>query len=868
MYNTTTALAAALAAKRLNLKAVCGSTTLEGNQIANCTYSASIGGSDALTIGGVTAAMVTLTINQEVAWRDKTIVVSVGAEVDGTTQYVPLGTFAVTDCKQAEGTTTITAYDAAYYALGGTYTPTVSSGATVAAVLSDVAAQCGLTLATLPAAASTTNVVGDLTGKTCRDMVGYLAALVGCNALIDRDGKLALRWFAASGQSYSPSDYYNAGLSIDGTSTLACIRAEVETTTTDADGNTSVTTNAYTAGGTGVGISIQNPYMTQVILDAVWASIGGLAYTVGSCDIFHGLLTEPGDLVTITDKTGVAHTLAVMTLELSIDGGCRAKIQATADSATDTGANVSGSMTKQITKIAKDVMEFYAIVAQKAKVTDLEATNAEIGSLKTEKANVADLDAATAEINTLKTNKASVADLTATNVEVSNLKTDKADVDLLNVVKATIEDLLVRGGIITDSLSGVEINASKFLTGVTIIGDVVKAGTLQADRIILTGENGLIYELNVNAGNLTASQLTQEQYKQALDGSVLVASSITTDKLAVNAVKAKNIDVDNLFAQDITASGRIKSANYNGAESTPLENTEGSILKMDDGTFNFAGGKLVYDGTNLVLDGKIKGEAIDIEAGDATGKIRLYSEYVVDEETGAREYPRFEIVAQGDTSESRVVATPPELNLYSRSVGVNAGIGGVVIGGSYDSETGNYVTAIYLRGVTTITGGPAEINVGNNSVEITAGQQPDDASIDPYVQIGKFGEGVYLLGDIYINNVRPYYTAGDTVTIERMYCAGGVTGSGTNLYFYIPLAKPLIGVSAVTISNPTKAIITARKVEGGYIAQDATVSALGTPSCVPYENGVTIAIKASSAYNTKNNTPVTVTPENLVLKFT
>ena len=868
MYNTTTALAAALAAKRLNLKAVCGSTTLEGNQIANCTYSASIGGSDALTIGGVTAAMVTLTINQEVAWRDKTIVVSVGAEVDGATQYVPLGTFAVTDCKQAEGTTTITAYDAAYYALGGTYTPSVSSGATVAAVLSDVATQCGLTLATLPAAASTANVVGDLTGKTCRDMVGYLAALAGCNALIDRDGKLALRWFADSGQSYSPSDYYNAGLSIDGTSTLACIRAEVETTTTDADGNTSVTTNAYTAGGTGVGITIQNPYMTQAILDTVWASIGGLEYTVGSCDIFHGLLIEPGDLVTITDKTGVAHTLAVMTLELSIDGGCRAKIQATADSATDTGANVSGSMTKQITKIAKDVMEFYAIVAQKAKVTDLEATNAEIGSLKTEKANVADLDAATAEINTLKTNKASVADLTATNVEVSNLKTDKADVDLLNVVKATIEDLLVRGGIITDSLSGVEINASKFLTGVTIIGDVVKAGTLQADRIILTGENGLIYELNVNAGNLTASQLTQEQYKQALDGSVLVASSITTDKLAVNAVKAKNIDVDNLFAQDITASGRIKSANYNGAESTPLENTEGSILKMDDGTFNFAGGKLVYDGTNLVLDGKIKGEAIDIEAGDATGKIRLYSEYVVDEETGAREYPRFEIVAQGDTSESRVVATPPELNLYSRSVGVNAGIGGVVIGGSYDSETGNYVTAIYLRGVTTITGGPAEINVGNNSVEITAGQQPDDASIDPYVQIGKFGEGVYLLGDIYINNVRPYYTAGDTVTIERMYCAGGVTGSGTNLYFYIPLAKPLIGVSAVTISNPTKAIITARKVEGGYIAQDATVSALGTPSCVPYENGVTIAIKASSAYNTKNNTPVTVTPENLVLKFT
>ena len=364
MYHVTEELAAALAAKRLNLKAVCGSTTLEGNQIANCTYSASTGGSDALTIGGVTAAMVTLTINQEVAWRDKTIVVSVGAEVDGTTQYVPLGTFAVTDCKQAEGTTTITAYDAAYYALGGTYTPTVSSGATVAAVLSDVAAQCGLTLATLPAAASTNNVVGDLTGKTCRDMVGYLAALVGCNALIDRDGKLALRWFADSGQSYSPSDYYNAGLSIDGTSTLACIRAEVETTTTDADGNTSVTTNAYTAGGIGVGISIQNPYMTQVILDAVWASIGGLEYTVGSCDIFHGLLIEPGDLVTITDKASVAHTLAVMSLTMTIDGGCKSTLRATGESTTDASAAMQGSLGGKVSQLVVDLAKVKQLIVE------------------------------------------------------------------------------------------------------------------------------------------------------------------------------------------------------------------------------------------------------------------------------------------------------------------------------------------------------------------------------------------------------------------------------------------------------------------------------------------------------------------------
>ena len=364
MYNTTTALASALATQKLYTKVVYGSTTIGAEQVKKCVYSGSFGGMDTVTIGGVTAAMVTLTLSGAHNLMDKTIAVSVGADVSGTVQYVSLGTFVVATCKQVDDTTTVTAYDAAYYALGGTYTPTVSSGATVAAVLSDVATQCGLTLATLPAAASTTNVVGDLTGKTCRDMVGYLAALVGCNALIDRDGKLALRWFAASGQSYSPSDYYNAGLSIDGTSTLACIRAEVETTTTDADGNTSVTTNAYTAGGTGVGISIQNPYMTQVILDAVWASIGGLAHTVGSCDIFHGLLTEPGDLVTITDKAGVAHTLAVMTLELSIDGGCKSTLRATGESTTDASAAMQGSLGGKVSQLVVDLAKVKQLIIE------------------------------------------------------------------------------------------------------------------------------------------------------------------------------------------------------------------------------------------------------------------------------------------------------------------------------------------------------------------------------------------------------------------------------------------------------------------------------------------------------------------------
>ena len=115
---------------------------------------------------------------------------------------------------------------------------------------------------------------------------------------------------------------------------------------------------------------------------------------------------------------------------------------------------------------------------------------------------------------------------------------------------------------------------------------------------------------------------------------------------------------------------------------------------------------------------------------------------------------------------------------------------------------------------------------------------------------------------------RPYYTAGDSVTITRMYCAGGVTGSTKNLYFFVPLARPVVGVSGVSLQNAGAAIITARKPAGGYIVQNAAISSLGTAACKAYENGVTIGITASAAYSAVNNTPAAVTVENLVLKFT
>lgn len=68
---------------------------------------------------------------------------------------------------------------------------------------------------------------------------------------------------------------------------------------------------------------------------------------------------------------------------------------------------------------------------------------------------------------------------------------------------------------------------------------------------------------------------------------------------------------DSLETGQIKVSGdclfdRIKSRNWNGTESNLFSNTEGSILDLSNGKFNFAGGKLKWNGTTLSVDGNGK----------------------------------------------------------------------------------------------------------------------------------------------------------------------------------------------------------------------------------------------------------------------
>ena len=324
---------------------------LEQEEILSMSYTATCCGDD-IGIGGVYAAALSCTVNGTLSLLDMKIRAEIGAEVDGSVEWLPLGTFVVTDCRRSDDHTEFTAYDAAYYALGGAYAPTVRSGSTVAAVLEDLAEQCGLTVEQSTLDMGTMRVDGDLSVHTCREMLGYLAALCGKNAVVTREGEIRFVWFAKSGETVTPDNYYSGELSNGGAAKLAGLTCTVPGEDEDSrEGQT------LTAGDSTLAVTVECPYMTQSRLDSIWSEVGGYAYPMADIGYYGGALTEPGDIVNVTNREGVTISVPVMQVQLSMDGGCKCQISAFGQADTSKVSGRVGPIQRQMQQVLKGIAE-------------------------------------------------------------------------------------------------------------------------------------------------------------------------------------------------------------------------------------------------------------------------------------------------------------------------------------------------------------------------------------------------------------------------------------------------------------------------------------------------------------------------------
>lgn len=224
------------------------------------------------------------------------------------------------------------------------------------------------------------------------------------------------------------------------------------------------------------------------------------------------------------------------------------------------------------------------------RVEDAEILYATIESLNTTNANVEKL---TAEYGKFKSLVAE--EFAADRALISDLNTNKANINFANVAIAAIEQgflksLMVSQGLLADKVISPEVTVTDVLTGVHVYANDITAGTLSVERLEIRGsKNSIVYALNNITGALQAKSV------DTLNGEILTERTVTADKIVANsitaneiasktitanqiasdtitgneikakAITAAKIDVADLFAQDITATGTIKGATLFGA---------------------------------------------------------------------------------------------------------------------------------------------------------------------------------------------------------------------------------------------------------------------------------------------------------------
>ena len=116
--------------------------------------------------------------------------------------------------------------------------------------------------------------------------------------------------------------------------------------------------------------------------------------------------------------------------------------------------------------------------------------------------------------------------------------------------------------------------------------------------------------------------------------------------------------------------------------------------------------------------------------------------------------------------------------------------------------------------------------------------------------------------DLYIASSRggafkPYYTAGDTISLDRMNTAGFVTSSKTKVYFSFNPGKPLYGVSSISCSSIDGLAL---RQDGAYTHGSSSSSLVKPSSYLASAVGNSIGICATftNTTNAVNNAPIGV----------
>lgn len=286
-----------------------------------------VGNTDTATTGDVLDGVLASSTSNAYGWSSGVVVPTELPELNSIgvlllapgLEYCPLGKFYITEATSRNDFQTafdIVAYDG-FCKTESLYEPTISMPNSAQAIMKDIATQCGISLS--PGIVYPSEKI-DLYEWTCRKYIGYIAGLAGKNARFDRDGNLTFVWYSDSSYGVGQSIQFMSGFK-----RLTSADFTMNSITSGSSDNVLVS-------GSGIGISFENPLMTQDALDKIFSAVGTLSYTPANLKWRGNPAIEAGDIIVAEDKNKAYHTIYVMEQTLKISGGMYSEIKCYGDS--------------------------------------------------------------------------------------------------------------------------------------------------------------------------------------------------------------------------------------------------------------------------------------------------------------------------------------------------------------------------------------------------------------------------------------------------------------------------------------------------------------------------------------------------------
>ncbi|MDY4950445.1 MAG: hypothetical protein SO128_13850 [Clostridium cadaveris] len=496
MQNTSTLFKTKIkeASRQFQCKITIGDRIFTNENIVDVKIDGNMQPQDSFMIGVTPSNMLDLTLlnSGDTIYSTNQIKIEIGLNIGSTIEYILMGYYNIDDITKTDYTIKITAFDN-MIKFETPYFSSLGDTATLQQVVNELASKTGVQFTgSLPA-----YNVKKLEGFTCREVLGYVASLCGGNALITREGKFTIVILKDINYSIDTNNYFDYK------------REEVKYKISKVSckvGDKELSKGAL--GTDSMELQFENPWVTESILTDIYTKLNGFNYLGYSMKWQGDISLDLGDIVTITDKKGVVRKHPILSQKFNYTGGLTVEMGAKGESKNKNSFNSSGSNSNKVNRVVTELLIVNEALINKANVSDLKATNAEIATLKAQDAEIQNALIGKATIEQLNAVNANIKNLVAEDAKINNALINKADIIQLNAVSAKINVLEADSANLKNVLAGnitadnIQTEFLQTLKGWMLEGSIgnaqisdlsankVRSGTLDTSLVTVAGPGG------------------------------------------------------------------------------------------------------------------------------------------------------------------------------------------------------------------------------------------------------------------------------------------------------------------------------------------------------------------------------------------